>query len=178
MPQPQQRTRARAKRAKEPTIDAQPRPLIDESRADALPEEGLSADPDELGALFLRDATQQGNLETWRGDGVPELGLTESPPTDAALTGPYFDPDEGVWDATADLTLQGGPLGAPGEELDEQTAEAQEPDGSVDVVGEDAIRDGTLLDREGDALGEVEEAMPDTDDTNRHQYMRRPRPRR
>jgi hypothetical protein len=177
MPQPQERTRARAKRVKEPTIDAQPRPMIDESRAEPLPEEGLSADADELGALFLRDATQQANVESWRGDGVPELGPTEGSPTDAALTGVNFDPDESVWDATADLTLQGGEMGAPPEDLDEETAQTQEPDGAVDVVGEDAIRDGSLLDREGDTLGEVEEATSDTDDTNRHQYMRRPRPR-
>jgi hypothetical protein len=177
MPQPQQRTRARTKRAREPELDARPKSFIDESRAQALSDEGLSADADELGARFLRDATQQGNMESWRGDGLPELDATEAPPTDEALSGPSFDPDESVWDNTADLTLQGGPLGAALEDLDDQPMEPVEPEEAVDM-SEDAIRDGTLLDREGEALGEVETNNPDTDDTGRHHHQHQQRPRR
>jgi hypothetical protein len=177
MPVPHERKQAKKKHdAEGPHLEAQPKPISEQARGDALPEVGLSADPDQLGTMFLRDATEQGNMESWRGDGMPSLDLSEGPPSDEAMSEPSFDPDESVWEATADLTLQSGPLGAPVEELDDQPVEPAEAEEPVDVV-EDSIHEATLLDHEGDELGEVETGTPETDDTNKHRYLRRPRPR-
>ncbi len=177
MPSPQQRTQARNKRTQKPQRSAQPKPIGEEARGGALPEPGLSVDPDQLGAKALRDATEQDNMESWQGDGVASLNPLESPRSDAALTGPSFDPDESVWDATADLTLQDGSLGAPGEALDEQPAEPFETEEAVHLA-EDVIEEGTLLDREGSELGQVVPTQPETEDTRKHRYLRRQRPPR
>jgi hypothetical protein len=177
MPVPQQRTQPRNKRTKEPQRTAQPKPITDEARSAPLPEPGLAVDPDQLGAKFLRDATEQDNMESWRGDGVAALDPLEGPPSDEPLTGPSYDPDEGVWDATADLTLQSGPLGADSEALDEQPMEPSEAEEPVQLA-EDVIDEGTLLDREGSELGQVVTAQPATEDTRKHRYLRRQRPPR
>ena len=175
MPAPHEPKRAGQKPSRKPQPEARPKPIGAEARGEALPEQGLSVDPDQLGVTFLRDATEQGNMESLRGDGVRSLDLSEAPPSDEALSGPSFDADESIWDATADLTVEEGPLGAPREELDEPPVQASEPEEPVDLV-EDSIHDATLLDHEGDELGEVEASTPDTDDTHRHRYLRRQRP--
>src|SRR5688572_5925050 len=56
MPSPQQRTQPQKKRTqkREPQRSAQPRPIGEQARGGALPESGLSVDPDQLGAKALR----------------------------------------------------------------------------------------------------------------------------
>ena len=62
----------------------------------AVPEEGLSVSPDELGTRFLSDATEQSNFE---GELVPELSLSGGASSDAAL--PNGDDSDGtLWDQT------------------------------------------------------------------------------
>ena len=62
----------------------------------AVPEDGLSVNPDELGTRFLSDATEQSNFE---GELVPELSLSGGASSDAAV--PNGDESDGtLWDHT------------------------------------------------------------------------------
>ena len=66
------------KKAREPRVTAQPKPIISEvSGAEPVPEEGLSVDPEELGQSFLRYATEQGNFESTQGAGPPDHGRSD-----------------------------------------------------------------------------------------------------
>jgi hypothetical protein len=89
-------------------ITARPKTIRSEVTASPVAEVGLSVDPEELGELFLADATEQGNFESLQSE-PPELSIVEGAPTDDALVGPNFDTDHDVWEHTVDLTLQGDP---------------------------------------------------------------------
>jgi hypothetical protein len=154
------------KQTDERAITARPKPLFDEIAEPQEDEPGLSVDPEDLGAHFLSEAT-----ETSVRRRPDELSLAEAAPTDEALSGPNFDPEQTVWDSTVDMSLQADeeplePSAEPGEE-----PFSSEDDASRDTLDltQDTIREGSLLDREGEEPGEVQSPVLITDDT-RHPH--------
>lgn len=91
----------KSKRKEQPAITARPKPVSDEMKDNPDNEPGLSVDPEDLGAHFLIEATETGTRRR-----PEELAIVEGAPSDDALPGPNFDPDQTVWESTIDLSLQ------------------------------------------------------------------------
>ena len=163
-------TARKRKHAREQEVTAQPRPLSQELPKQVVPEEGLSVDPEDLAIEFLRNATEQGNFESAEGQ-ASELSIVEGAPTDEALTGPNFDPDHEIWEQTVDQALQHGSTDAAGADASRGGADLDEGVRVVDAridqhidLSEEAVHDASLLDEEGDELGETREPDLNTDD--------------
>lgn len=153
----------------EPT--AQPRSMVQELKR-RTPEVGLSVSPDDLGSLFLADATEQGNYESSTGE-PPELSLLEGADSDEPLVGPRFEQDDSVWEHTVDLVRAGdADFGArdPIEQGDTLRMtpydDSEHAPRSVDTRSS-SILEASLLDRESDEFGEVESPDVTTDDQAR-----------
>jgi hypothetical protein len=136
------------------------------------PEEGLSVDADELGPSFLRYATEQANFETARATPL-ELAPSVGPASDDPPRGPTATASN-LWERTVDGVLasqnavdpeQPQPM-EPGDE-ESQERDSPEPRRGVAQIDLNAsvIEEGTLLDVEGEELGEVIPADPATEDT-------------
>ena len=164
----------RRSREDQPQPTAQPRRARDQLKADPVTDSGLSVAPEDLGRQFLRDATEQDNFESSRGGDTPEMSIVEGAPSDDALPGPTFDPDQTIWESTIDLSLESGGLDEMREESspegNDSTQGLYEEEEEIDL-GREYVREGSLLDREGDALGETKAPSPITDD---HEARRPP----
>ena len=132
------------------------------------PEEGLSVDPEELGASFLRYATEQGNFE-----GARAVPLEFAPPAGPASDDAPREPSGAtgnLWDRTVAAAIADEPVRDSGEvdlqQLEPEEGKPEEPARGVVQIDLNAnvIEEGTLLDAEGEELGEVIPADPATDD--------------
>ena len=149
---------ARKRAAPEQAVTAWPRPISEELRKRVAPEEGLSVDPEELGIQFLQNATEQSNFESSEGGDASELSIVDGPPTDDPLTGPNFEPDHDIWEQTVDVARQNNGTDAARAEASrgggEQDPELSAVDQEIDFTDE-SIHEASLLDEEGDELGET-----------------------
>lgn len=143
-----------------PEITAQPRRVRSGKRASH--ERGLAVDPDDLGAEFLSEATEQGNFE---GERDTELSLGGPPPSDAADAD--YDPNASVWDET----VRRGPQS----DIREVTDPALQDDDPLDReeqldrptpvdVHQARIVAASLFDEEAEEPGEVRSPEVKTDD--------------
>lgn len=151
----------------EDEITAQPRPVAEELTRPSAHEPGLSVDPEDLGAHFLNQATEQNNFESSDDFDADDLAVTQGPPSDEALSGPSFEPEREVWEQTVDLALQSG-----GVDQTRPPAVPERADGgrgsapieqTVDVHGP-GIREASLFDEEGEQLGETRSPRVETED--------------
>jgi hypothetical protein len=165
------KSRIARERGSEPEITAQPRPITEEMISGTDSETGLSVDPEDLGAHFLSEATEQGNFQSVSGGQGLELSIASAPPSDEAAVGPNFESEHSVWEQTVDLALQNpeleGMTGA--SELTTQQEERDNLGSDSDVrVTESHIRELSLFDRESDELGETTEPDAPAEDGGRH----------
>jgi hypothetical protein len=134
-------SKSRKANAMPPEPTARPKPISEELKGTAFTEEGLSVDPEDLGAQFLVGATEQSNFESMRPAELSELSIVSAPPSDEPLIGPSMDADDhSLWEQTVDLTLQGGTREPPSLEsaaLDdgEEGEEGQEREQEEDTAG-------------------------------------------
>jgi hypothetical protein len=137
-------------------------------------EVGLSVDAEDLGRNFLSDATEQGNFESTYDDSIE---LSEGPQSDDALVGPNFEERNDIWENTVNLTLQGGEEDEPlvddhvdglrfMEDDDEQTSSDE-----LDLT-ENVLHEASLLDQEGEELGETKSPSLRTEDSRSHKKPR------
>ncbi|MET0340342.1 MAG: hypothetical protein ABW252_05040 [Polyangiales bacterium] len=178
------KARTRQPEMEELEVTAQPKSLPEELEANIVQEPGLSVDPEDLGRQFLSEATEQRNYESARGGEATELWANSAPPSDEPLAGPNFDADRSVWERTISVSMEnGGPEGAQNalspsltsdeedEDADDDGLHASGHDDDVDLT-ESSIHDGSLLDHEGEELGETEAPRVQTDDTHSHAKRR------
>ena len=164
---PRNSGKARAANA-EPT--ARPRPISEELPGGAFAEEGLSVDPEDLGAQFLVGATEQNNFESLRPADIAELSVASGAASDEPLVGPNMDVEHTPWEQTVELTLQTGSREPPTLEA-AASDDGDELDGDVDDSSREvnlldsSIKEGSLFDEEGDELGETEAPDTNTDDS-------------
>lgn len=155
-------------------ITAQPIGAPEELGHRVTHEVGLSVDAEDLGRNFLSDATEQGNFESEYDDG---LELAEGAQSDDALSGPNFEERNDVWENTVNLTLQGSEDDEPLvdehvdglrfiEDDDEETSSDE-----LDLT-ENALHEASLLDQEGEELGETKEPTLRTEDGHTHKKPR------
>jgi hypothetical protein len=157
----------------EPEITAQPRPLSDDLGS-LTGEDGLSVDPDDLGAHFLSEAIEQGDLSP-RGAADYELSLQSGSETDAAMVGPNFESDNSLWEQTVGLAVQtaGGvdqlraSAAIAADELDAALDEEDDEEQAVSVT-ESHIRELSLFDREAPESGETVSPEAQTEDGGHH----------
>jgi hypothetical protein len=175
-------SKSRKANAMPPEPTARPKPISEELKGTAFTEEGLSVDPEDLGAQFLVGATEQSNFESMRPAELSELSIVSAPPSDEPLIGPSMDADDhSLWEQTVDLTLQGGTREPPslesaalddGEEGEEGQEREQEEDTAgprpVDLLAP-VIEEASLFDREGDEPGETDIPEVPTDEGSRKQ---------
>ncbi len=137
-------------------------------------EVGLSVDAEDLGRNFLSDATEQGNFESEYDESVE---LSEGPQTDEALDGPNFEVTNDVWENTVNQTLQGSTDHEPliddhvdgmrfMEDDDEETSSDD-----LDLT-QNSLHEASLLDQEGEELGETKEPELHTEDGHTHKKPR------
>jgi hypothetical protein len=167
----------RRNKEEQPQPTAQPRPAREQLTSEPVVEPGLSVSPEDLGRQFLRDATEQDNFESSLGGDTPEVSIVEGAPSDDALSGPAFDPDQTIWESTVDLSLESGGVDELREEAslesNEQTQGLPDEEEEEIDLGREYVREGSLLDREAPELGETEAPDPMTDD---HDARRLPTP--
>jgi hypothetical protein len=166
-------SKSRKARTAAPEPTARPRPLSEELPKSTFAEEGLSVDPDDMGARFLTNATEQRNFESLRPADTSEVWLGSAPLSDDPLTGPNVDIDESPWTNAVELTLQGGSgepptLDAAGpdrdDDDDDDDDQALDDEDGVNLI-QPTIREGSLLDEEADEPGETRAPRIETDDT-------------
>lgn len=137
------------------------------------PESGLSVDTEDIGSQFLSAATEQG-LSDWppayAGDDSMADGGLEA---DGGL-GDNFDADPSGWERAITRSLRLGSLSANFPERTGVRRKPQQPAerrahawDEIDLTDE-AIQEASLLDHEGNELGEVESPQLRTDDTHTH----------
>jgi len=169
------RRKPRARTSEITEITARPQPISEELPKRAFAEEGLSVAPEDMGARFLADATEQGNFESLRPAELAEVEMPGPPVSDEPLVGPNIDVDESVWAQTVDLTLLAGSgdaltLDAASDDSFEEGEEDEDYDeddeNGVDLLGSE-IREGSLLDQEADEPGETKAPTTNTDETTR-----------
>jgi hypothetical protein len=146
--------------AKQPNITARPSGVRDEYARELTDESG-SQDPDELGEHALLDAMQ---IERSRSDAG--MSLLEGAASDAALSGPNYDPEGSIWEQTIGVSLDEGGLDAsrgdplvtdPDEELTEPLSDHELN------LKRSTIREASLFDSEGDEGDETTEPVVETD---------------
>lgn len=154
--------------AANPEPTARPRPISQELPAGAFAEEGLSVDPEDLGAQFLISATEQKNFESLRPAETAELSIASGAASDEPLVGPNMDVDRSLWEQSVDLTLQSGALEPPtldaAQHDEEQWSQQADAPRGVNLLERD-IQEGSLFDEEGDEPGGAEAPAVDTDDS-------------
>jgi hypothetical protein len=132
-------------------VTARPRPIPEELTKRPVAESGLSVDPEDLGAQFLTDATEQNNFESSDVGDEGELSIVEGAPSDDALTGPNFDPDHDVWEQTVDLALDSDGLDGTRAAAPPGESDQDQPRSAVDQHRDQPARgpdEGSLLDEE------------------------------
>jgi hypothetical protein len=153
---------------------AQPRPLSDELGSADGGEAGLSVEPEDMGARWLSEATEQG-------EAVPhtrlesELTLTTGPDTDDVLTPPNFEYENTLWEQTVDLMTEtqgaADQLRGPAAIEDESDPSEREPELGVDrdLSANDAdVREFSLLDRVTEAGDDTIAPDIEAEDQGRH----------
>jgi hypothetical protein len=160
-------------------ITVWPRAASDELGSIVPPESGLSVEPEEIGAQFLSNATEQG-LSDWPeaaddegdypgadGDGEDGGGFDEA----------AFELDPRGWERRITRSLRLGTFRPPPAPrtgtmrmLPDDSAREDHLGHALDEIDlcDEAIQEASLLDHEGDELGEVESPQLRTDDTHTH----------
>jgi hypothetical protein len=159
-------------------ITVWPRAASEELGSIAPPESGLSVEPEEIGAQFLSNATEQG-LSDWP-DAPDDGDYTAGGDEDGATVGfdeKSFELDPRGWERRITRSLRLGkftelPSPKTGvRRVRELTEEHENHLGhaldEIDLT-EEAIQEASLLDHEGDEMGEVESPNLRTDDTHTH----------
>jgi hypothetical protein len=158
--------KSRKKRAANAEPTARPRPISQELPAGAFVEEGLSVDPEDLGAHFLVGATEQRNFESLRPADLAELSITSGAASDEPLVGPNMDVEQTPWEQAVELTLQSGSREPPTLEAAVGADEEEDRDAGsreVNLLGA-SIKEGSLFD-EDDEPGDTEAPRTTTDDS-------------
>jgi hypothetical protein len=170
----------RRKRGEEESqITAMPRANGDELGSIAPPpESGLSVDPEDIGAQFLSNATEQ-YVSSWPRADTSSDGTGEEE-WDADTVGALsssFDLDPTGWERAVTRSLRIGTLSSEFPRAPSSVRKRPKPaleDERVDDWGDDVdltdevVHEASLLDHEGDELGEVESPSVRTDDTHTH----------
>jgi hypothetical protein len=146
------------RKARTPEVTARPKPISEELTSKPATEPGLSVDPEDLGAHFLNEATEQQNFESSQGGDAPELSIVGGAGSDDALPGPNFEQDHDVWEQTVDMALESGGEEEARSAASREGTEQNQGLGGVDQdldMSEPGIHDASLLDEEADALGET-----------------------
>jgi len=163
-------------------ITARPKGIAQELGDTQRHEPGLSVDPEDLGRQFLSEATEQHNFESESAGEELDLELSAAASTDDALPGPNFEGDRSIWENTVSLALQNGGVEHAQDEVAPPTSSDEEDDQhdglrtlsdeqNIDLT-EGAIQEASLLDYEGDELGEIESPTLRTDDNKSHAKKR------
>lgn len=181
-PQRPKRVRVPSERARglDPEITAQPHTISDVAPIGHR-EPGLSIDPEDLGNHFLSEAVEQGEpIE--RDDFELKLAMLGDPESDDRPSS-----EISVWTRMVDLATEGGGASeqlrdaavfgadaldaerssAPAE-LDSESEREEEDESEPIRLTDTAIRERSLLDREGPAQDEVLSPDIDADDTGHH----------
>jgi hypothetical protein len=168
-------------RGLDPEFTAQPHSLSDLGGI-AHDEPGLSIDPEDLGSRFLSEAVEQGDFTT-RDAADLELSLLGDPESDDRPS-----TEISVWTRMVDLATEGGGaseqlraaavFGADALEAvrlagpAELEAESERERDSVSIrVTDSAIRERSLMDREGAALEETISPEIEADDSGHHSRL-------
>jgi hypothetical protein len=161
--------KSRKKRAANAEPTARPRPISEELPAGAFVEEGLSVDPEDLGAQFLVGATEQRNFESLRPADLAELSITSGATSDEPLVGPNMDVEQTPWEQAVELTVQSGSREPPTLEaaaMDEAGDDDDRDVGSREVnLLQASIKEGSLFDEESDDAVDTEAPRTTTDDS-------------
>lgn len=155
-------TASKKRRAvEEPRITAQPTASRRRMRKRAVPESGLSVDPDDLGREFLSDATEQNNFE---GEPDQQLSLGAAP-SDEALSSE--ESDGSVWDQTMRRapTSDIREISDPALHDDDEAPEEEEGRPTPVDVHQTRIVGASLFDEESDEPGEVRSPEVDADES-------------
>ena len=167
----------REKVVEELELTAQPKSVPDELAQRPLQDSGLSIDPEDLGRQFLSEATEQQNFESQRGGDAADMWVNSASASDEALPGPNYEGERSVWENTVSMSMEnGGPEGAqskvspavPDEDEDEREDDVLDAASDDVDLTETNIQEASLLDHEGDELGEIESPSVQTDDTHTH----------
>lgn len=159
-------------------MTARPRSPLHELKSKAAHESGLSVDAEELGAQFLKDATEQNNFESER---MSDRSITEGSPSDAALDGPDFDADASVWERTMNQSSESDvreivdPVISNSTPVDpDEPDEDDEPHArrTVDLL-QSSVVEASLLDEE-DEDGEVQSPEVIADEQDHHAHSTGP----
>jgi hypothetical protein len=161
-------------------ITVWPRAAPDELGSIAPPESGLSVEPEEIGAQFLSNATEQG-LSDWPESPDDDADFSGAGGADGADDGGGFDEaayeeDPFGWERRITRSLRLGTLRSPvprtgtRRALPDDSARADHLGHALDAIDltEEAIQEASLLDHESEELGEVESPELRTDDTHTH----------
>jgi hypothetical protein len=181
-PQPR-RVRVPSERARglDPEFTAQPHSFGNDQVV-GYDESGLSIDPEDLGAHFLSEAVEQG-----------DVGPRDAADLDLSLLGDPESDDRpsteiSVWTRMVDLATEGGGaseqlreaavFGADALEAERNSGPAEldaeserEEDSGTIRLTDSAIRERSLMDSEGPALDEVVSPDVDADDTGHHSRL-------
>lgn len=152
-------------------ITVWPRAMPDELGSVPPPESGLSVDTEDLGAQFLSNATEQRSSD-WPAD--VDTGTYSfddgSSEADDSLDEAGFEANPRAWEHRITRSLRVGKFSAllspPPENNDPGELPEHEWD-ELDLTDEN-VQEASLLDHEGDELGEVESPQLRTDDTHSH----------
>jgi hypothetical protein len=161
--------KSRKSRAANPEPTARPKSISEELPGGAFVEEGLSVDPEDLGAQFLVGATEQNNFESLRPAELAELSVTSGATSDEPLVGPNMDVEQTPWEQAVELTVQTGsrePPSLEGAATDEADDDDDREGGSRKVnLLDPSIKEGSLFDEEDDEPGNTEAPQTSTDDS-------------
>lgn len=153
-----------------PDVTARPRSSSASLRLHVSRESGLSIDADDLGAQFLKDATEQDNFES---ELVPDLSITEGSASDAPISGAGAS----VWEQTVDRSSESDIREIIDPAISDATPAApDEPKRSsrhtVDLLQPNVV-DASLLDEQDEETGEV--SSPEVISDEQDHYAHSPR---
>lgn len=159
-------------------ITVWPRAASDELGSIAPPESGLSVEPEEIGAQFLSNATEQG-LSDWSDapDDDADVSGAEGDDEGAGFDEASFELDPRGWERRITRSLRLGTFRPPPapktgtrRALPDDTPREAHLGHALDEIDltEEAIQEASLLDHESDEMGEVESPVLRTDDTHTH----------
>jgi hypothetical protein len=169
----------RRKQGEEPDrITVWPRAAPDGVGSIPPPESGLSVEPEEIGAQFLSNATEQG-LSDWPDAPEEDSAVFEGVVDDdgGGFDEASFEADPRGWERRITRLLRLGnfqsrpvPKTGTRRALPDDSAREDHLGHALDEIDltDEAIQEASLLDHESEELGEVESPKLRTDDTHTH----------
>jgi len=161
-------------------ITVWPRAMPDELGSIPPPDSGLSVDTEDIGARFLSNATEQRGSQWPAGHDTGSYAFDDGSSEDGdGLDEAGYAADPRAWEARITRSLRVGKfraLLAPSEAAHARTRRTGDNDpgerpeynhDELDLTDEN-VHESSLLDHEGDELGEVESPQLRTDDTHSH----------